>query len=415
MSWFRRGFMWCAIVVAVHFTGAWVAAAPKFILTPLTSPSTGQDAYGYSINASGQVAGYGFVGGTDHAFLWSPTTPNGTTGSLLDLGAAPNNMGLAQAINDFGQVAGMYYPLPTATLLWTPQAPHGTTGSLTNLGDVATGRGDTFAYGINSFGQIAVQSTLAGGIARAALWTPNAPNNPNLGTWRDLGNVPGGDRAAPRAINARGQVTGSAGSQAGAHAFLWSPNNANGTTGTMVDIGKLPGGQESAQAMAINAGGQVAGWSDAAAGLRAFLWTPNTPNGSSGTMINLGTLIGDSQSFAYGINGGGYVVGSSSLNNDPNDTHAFLYSPAEGMFDLNDLLNGSYTGWTLYSGQSINDYGQITGIGLYDPDGPGPLGSQVRAFLLTPTQAIPEPGAMVVWGVAGVMLLKRQRTKGSPA
>jgi hypothetical protein len=48
--------MWCAILVVIHFTGGWAAAAPKFILTPLVSPSTGQD-YGWPINAFG----YGFT------------------------------------------------------------------------------------------------------------------------------------------------------------------------------------------------------------------------------------------------------------------------------------------------------------------------------------------------------------------
>ena len=41
---------------------------------------------GLAINSSGSVVGYSAI--TDsiaqHAFLWTPTTPNGTTGSMVD-------------------------------------------------------------------------------------------------------------------------------------------------------------------------------------------------------------------------------------------------------------------------------------------------------------------------------------------
>ena len=44
---------------------------------------------GHGINDSGQVTGFADTTeeGTDHAFLWKPTTPNGVSGTMHDLGA----------------------------------------------------------------------------------------------------------------------------------------------------------------------------------------------------------------------------------------------------------------------------------------------------------------------------------------
>jgi probable HAF family extracellular repeat protein len=64
----------------------------------------------------------------------------------------------------------------------------------------------------------------------------------------------------------------------------------------MADLGDLPGGRNSSSAHAINASGQVTGYSDTATGSHAMLWTPSTPNGASGSMFDLGDLPGGSES-----------------------------------------------------------------------------------------------------------------------
>ena len=93
------------------------------------------------------------------------------------------------------------------------------------------------------------------------------------------------------------------------------------------DLGDLGGGDTSANA--INASGQVVGYSTNAAGkTRAFLKSPGR------SMVDLGTLGGD-WSTAYGINDAGQVVGWAL--NELGQIRAFLKNPEEPMQDLGDL------------------------------------------------------------------------------
>ena len=132
----------------------------------------------------------------------------------------------------------------------------------------------------------------------------------------DLGSL-GGTESDGGAINASGQVSGSSltTGDAAYHAFLWKPSTPNGTSGTMHDLLTL-GGTESFGGT-INASGQVAGFSyttgDAA--YHAYLWTPTTPNGTSGTMQDLATL-GGLNSYSYNVGAGGQVVGASEVANN---------------------------------------------------------------------------------------------------
>jgi probable HAF family extracellular repeat protein len=167
----------------------------------------------------------------------------------------------------------------------------------------------------------------------------------------DLGDLPGGaDQSVANAINARGQVVGEVSTDAGPRAFLWSPTSPNGTTGSMVDLGALPDEIRHSVANDINSHGHVVGHSGAGptTSTRAFLWTPNSPNGSTGTMIDLNSVL--------------------------------------------DPVTGR--GWSLFTATAINDFGQIAGTGLNN-------GVQ-RAFLLT---LIPEPSTSGLVAVLAVQLM----------
>jgi probable HAF family extracellular repeat protein len=213
----------------------------------------------------------------------------------------------------------------------------------------------------------------------AFLWKPSTPNGTS-GTMHDLGSL-GGSESNGSAINASGQVSGSSLMNGDVHyrAFLWKPTLPNGTSGTMYNLGTL-GGTESFGG-SINGSGQVAGFSYTTghADYHAFLWTPTMPNGTSGTMQDIGTL-GGRNSYSYNIGFTGQVMGASEFVTTSDRTHAFLYAGGSGMVDLNTLID-PLSGWELLDAADINDAGQITGQGR--------IGGQFHAYLLTP---IPIPG-----------------------
>jgi len=86
----------------------------------------------------------------------------------------------------------------------------------------------------------------------------------------------------------------------------------------------------------------------------------------------LGTLLGDTTSQARDVNEFGQVVGFST---GANGSRAFLYSVSDGMVALNDLIDPA-SGWVLGWATSINDAGQIVGLGK--------LNGQSRAYRFTP-------------------------------
>ena len=146
----------------------------------------------------------------------------------------------------------------------------------------------------------------------------------------------------------------------------------------------------------MNFDGQVVGDSKTADGsIHAFL---SGQNGSG--FLDLGTLPGGTTSHGLGVNDSGYAVGSAATANGL--SHAFLFANGV-MTDLNSLLpfNARYT---LLSATSISNNGYITGVG------------SGGAFLLTPSNPVPEASSLVTLGllltigIGGLMVVCRKRT-----
>jgi probable HAF family extracellular repeat protein len=57
---------------------------------------------------------------------------------------------------------------------------------------------------------------------------------------------------------------------------------------------------------------------------------------------------------AFGINGNDQIVGDGNIGD--NAPHAFLWTSAGGMQDLNDLIPANL-GWVLVNANAINDLG----------------------------------------------------------
>lgn len=382
------------------------AFAQQYLITDLGVIDSSSFAFsqGYGLNSLGQVAIQGSVSSNTHAGLY---TPGGTAGPS-----------------------------------YNPQ--------MQDLGIIG-GSGSSYAYGVNSYGQIAGQSNISGTTYQAALWTPGSANGTN-GSWTNLGTLGNASRTTSKAfgINDSGEVIGysyaaAGGSSAKEHAILWKPGSANGTAGSMFDLGTLFTSSDQSFAYAINANGQVVGYSNGGANNRAFLWTPTIANGTSGTMVDIGSLTGSSSAGvrAYALSGNGFITGDSTSSNGIQ--HAFLYDPnATGnkmkdlgnlgssstssvgngvnssgkvvgqsnskafyydgttMTDLNTMI-ASGTGWNLINAQAINDNGQIVGWGN--------INGVQHSFLLTlnPVPLPPVPLVTLVGVTVFGMGMRRSR------
>lgn len=304
----------------------------------------GHYSIGRGINSSGQVTGRSALADdtTLHAFLY-----DGAMTDLGTLGGSGTNAEGGIGINASGQITGGSF-----TSSGDQNGFLYSSGVMYDLGTLP-GYTGSLGWGINNSGQVAGYSFFPSGF-RAFLYS--------AGAMSDLGTLGGADSYA-YGINDAGQITGQADTASGgAHAFLYS-------RGAMTDLG-VPAGYDSSAGYGINSSGQITGGLTAGSVLHAFLY-------ANGTMTDLGTL-GGTESWGYGINSSGQVVGYSK--NVPSVTdffrRAFLYTPATGMLDLNNLITPG-SGWTLQEAHAINDAGQITGLGV------SPSGAQ-HAFLLTP-------------------------------
>jgi probable HAF family extracellular repeat protein len=330
----------------------------------------------FAINASGQVVGTS----SGHAVLWQN---NGT--EVHDLGGSPGGSGyIASGINDFGQIVGTESTAdaPQHAFLWIPEVPNGTSGSMIDLTpSLNNSRSD--AYAINSAGQVVGAE---GGVLAFVY---------EGGTAYDLNDIypttPGGwsHFYEARGINDNHQIVGMGTLISGEeHAFLLTDDDGvfhNGG-GTFTDLG-------GSFAEAVNNSGQAAGYMWVPddprynAGSHGFYW-------SSGTMTDLGALSGGLYSHALALNNATtgpnahpvQVIGGSSTKNSPTpegyqtrNASAFLWQPGHGgMTDLNRQISAS-SGWTLHEARGINDAGWIVGV--------GGLNGQERAFLLQPAGA----------------------------
>lgn len=329
--------------------------------------------------------------------------------TVTDLGRIFEPLPQAISINDSGQVAGSIRGVNNYWDLYCNKAFLYENGVMTEFGSTYY-RGDSCAYDINESGQV-----LGVGDGDAFLYDD--------GVLDELG-LPEVSSSHFRAINNSGQLVGEYGTESGYVAFIYDDGtvteldafgefgaiaydiNDNGQVvghsyiidvelpggwnlsahaflyedEVMIDLGTL-GGVNSI-AYGINDSGQVVGYSNVAGGdEHAFLYDGDV-------MIDL-TTLGGVESIAYAINDSGQVVGDS-------DGHAFLYDETEGMLDLNDLI-ASGSGWELNYAYDINSLGQIVGYGM--------IGEEEHAFLITP---VPEPGTMLLFGLGGALLRRRE-------
>lgn len=259
---------------------------------------------------------------------------NAAAGDIYNLGTLGGTGSAAYDINDAGQVVGN---TQDRAFLWD---------SNRGMTDLETANGYIHAYAINASGSVVgVRDDNGTGFPpHAYVWTPNEPHG-TTGTMTNLA-VPQADYSFALDINAAGLVVGES-----TYSYFVddgsctpdSPNYPDCGGGTWVTerravlwangVGsKLTDRSDNEWAGAINNAGQVAGYT----GWHAFRYdgTPGT-----GDMHDLGTL-GGSFSAGRGINDSGQVVGDSSTAGDTAN-HAFRYTGTPGaggvMIDLGTL------------------------------------------------------------------------------
>jgi probable HAF family extracellular repeat protein len=262
---------------------------------------------------------------------------------LVDLG--PNTQ--AKAINDLGQVAGVYAagnnvvrPFRTAPNSVINLA----TDDLGIVGNVA---------GMNNSGQVIGDSL--SGLYRTA------PNKPfNLATDL-LGTAGSFATTSVTGINDEGRVVGfgfTGGGQGGARAFRTAPNSPI-QPGT--DLLGTRGGRFT-RASSINSSGQVTGTASLVDGPTGPIVTGAFRSDASavGPLLTELNILGGPSSIGYDINDAGQVVGSSTISiQDPTVLHAFRTGPNMSIHPGTDDLGT--LGGTYGSALAINNAGVVVG------------------------------------------------------
>ena len=344
------------LVLGVLGTTPASAAPTRYVFTDL-GVLGGLDSRGWAINDLGEVVGHadtepGSGRAGFHGFLWRPDVPNGTTGTITDLGALRGDtISTSYGVNDSGLVVGASISRDAGTTKGFIYD-----GTMHELGGTS--------YGINRQGQV-VGESIVNGIPHPFVWIPSKASAVK-GRLYDLGVPAGSPGASAVAINSAGVITGGFyDPDYFGHAFVWVPIVANGTSGTMTPLVE-PAGVVNSFTQGINDSGLIVGTMNNGVVDRAFVYDT--------AMHDLGTLTGGTNSFAYGINSHGDIVGYAEVRNGD---HAYIYSDGV-MTDLNKLLPGSAksTGVVLTAAYAINNSGQVTGVAS--------VNGHRHGYLLTP-------------------------------
>lgn len=299
--------------------------------------------------------------------------------------SVPNS--LSWAINNDGLVAGYFtYDIcdPSAknkAFLWSPEI------GFQSIPYPAPGCKETRFYGLNDLG-IAVGDMedfgpgWTGSKLTACMYVD--------GQFIDLGTGPGGNRSVAHDINNNNVIVGNWGN------FFTGPNiqACRWEDGALIDM-MAEMGTPSADCRAINDSGQIVGWRGTGPARHAFLWEngmvtalPELPgwtrseataiseNGIiagnyryfdrvegeildracawiNGEAIELGVLPGNKESFAYGVNSFGDIVGAMNIG----PSRPFLWRHGV-LHDVEQCLDGRTIGLSSTS-RAINESGWI--------------------------------------------------------
>ena len=405
-----KRFIPVVLMTLLALASPWRATAQTngYTVTDLGLISGATSSSALSVNDSGSVVGFSSVPltsrtSTTKGWLWTPVAPNATTGSLRTL-APLTGTGLTRSLlydvrND-GLVVGVslgdsgFSGLATFWRPSTGYVPEDFNSLPRDLANVPSLAKWSFIFArfvseprpaepvLDPATGLPVLDPATGEVyvaGRGSYLNPDGTLVDSVIVWRinAAGTIVGVVELSrcfgTTGMNNRAQVAGYWNTPYGQdRPFLAFLND--GLTGNYQGLGTL-GGRQS-YAYGINDNGTVVGESQNLAGAYlGFIWTPESPNGTQGMMVALGTL-GGTVSRAKGINSLNQIVGYSYLKGD-RTLHACLWqNGATTPTDLNSLKTAGATGLELLEAYRINNQGGI--IGKYATT------KGNRAFLLTP-------------------------------
>lgn len=357
----RRRFSRCVIVMLLILP-PFAVAQPAYEILELPPLNLNGDSHARGINDAGTVVGLARMpDGSYRAARWDEGIP-------VDLGAMTGfQYSHANDIRNDGVVfgrSGDSCQLNDPTI-WQSSVPHPLPDVdrahvevyVTNETGVAIG--EAYNSCTRPWNDTAVRWQY---VAQDDNWVvsllPPLTGDPESGAW---------------GVNDAGVVIGFSGNSAGT-AHLRACQWVGGAPSLLADLGG-----DYSIGIAINSAGRFAGYSRTSGGTyRAYYF-------DGATAVNLGTLPGYAYSAATSLNDAGTVIGFAFNGSTedtilpywfPNSNHrAFIWRDGV-MYDANALILPS-SGWTLLQSlTSINNRGQIAGIGVRN--------GKVRGFVLTP-------------------------------
>ncbi|HEY1683262.1 MAG TPA: hypothetical protein VGG19_00745 [Tepidisphaeraceae bacterium] len=347
------------------------SAQQQFAISPLGYRTDSLDTVPGLINNLGTVVGNAIVG-----------APSGQMPFFLSNGApvpfptSPGNSVFSpHAINNSGEVAGF--------LMADAQNPEPSfysaaiyeNGQYVELQPPdANVMNDYRASGINNNGDAVGYVTEGNGLSRAVEWINGQPQflDSNINEINSANAINDNGWIAGALVPANGEAS---------YPVIWHD-------GTVTTI-SLPVGAIFGTATNINNTGQVlVSYCGQDQNNHLMLWN----NGIATVLPELADT--HDGAYAGGMNSFGVVVGMC-------DGHAVYWQDGQ-IFDLNNLIEPN-SGWFLLEASSINDAGDIVGLGQYE--------GVDMPFLLTPTgiASIPEPAAISLTMAAGMLLRRRCR------
>jgi hypothetical protein len=364
----------------------------------LPPPAGTSQTYGQSIDASGVVVGYSHEAGADVPTIWRPT-PGGYIAGRLALPAG-QTMGAANAISsDGGAIAGYTQPDDGSTATATVWTSSGGGYSPVPL-PVPVGSALTAAYAVNATGQAAGFTTNTSDQSTGITWTPAGG-----GTFATtLLPFPGRTDSVATAVNGAGDVAGYTTGTGGLLGAVWVRSGNTYTPKTVISA-------ESALITAMNDAGTGAGVYDEDQPLVMVLFEGDY------YALDLNMPFGSSDGATNGVNNFDALVGyAKDADTATPGQEAALWMPGETQWEYVNLdvwldqVNPTLGArWTLSDAMSISDAWLVTGNGLFDPDGTGPLDEVERAFVLDVSAMVPEPAGAAIALIAALPLLARRR------